>query len=111
MLVSSHILAEIEHACDSVAILRRGRCIIDGPVASVLASAGPAQHRVGLDDLVAVVVVLRGADLTVSRVDGQIWVAVAQERAGDISRLLAERLQVRQKMSSRVPLQKNGYVV
>ena len=91
VLVSSHILAEIEHACDSVAILRRGRCIIDGPVASVLASAGPAQLRVRLDDLDAGLEVLRRADLSVERVDGHLAVAVAPERAGDISRLLAER--------------------
>ena len=91
VLVSSHILAEIEHTCDSVAILRRGRCIIDGPVAAVLASAGPARLRVRLDDLDAGLEVLRRADLTVERVDGHLSVAVAPERAGDISRLLAER--------------------
>ena len=60
VLVSSHILAEIEHTCDTVAILRRGRCILDGPVASVLASAGPARLRVRVDDLDAGLSVLRG---------------------------------------------------
>jgi ABC-2 type transport system ATP-binding protein len=90
VLVSSHILAEIEHTCDAVAILRRGRCILEGPVASVLAAAGPARLRVRVDDLDAGLSVLRGADLSVERDDGHLSVAIAPERAGEVSRLLAE---------------------
>jgi ABC-2 type transport system ATP-binding protein len=91
VFVSSHILAEIEHTCDSVAILRKGRCIVDGSVAHVLAQAGGPHHmRVTVDDLDAGLSVLRRADLDVARNDGHLSVAVGPERAGDISRVLAE---------------------
>ena len=42
VFVSSHVLAEVEHTCDSVAILRRGRCVAQGKVADVMASAAAA---------------------------------------------------------------------
>jgi ABC-type uncharacterized transport system ATPase subunit len=73
-----------------VAILRKGRCIVDGPVAAVLASAGPAPLRVKVDDLDAGLAVLQRAHLSVQRDDGHLSVAVPPERAGDISRLLGE---------------------
>ena len=70
VFVSSHILAEIEHTCDSVAILRRGRCIVEGTVADVmaLAAAGP-RMLVALDDLDAGHEVLRRAALPVERAE------------------------------------------
>ena len=42
VFLSSHVLAEVEHICDSVAILRRGRCVAQGKVADVMASAARA---------------------------------------------------------------------
>src|SRR3954463_2283650 len=51
VFVSSHILAEVEHTCDIVAILRHGRCVASGTVESVLASAGPSGWLVKVDDL------------------------------------------------------------
>lgn len=39
VFVSSHLLAEIEQTCDSVAILRRGRCVAQGRVADIVARA------------------------------------------------------------------------
>ena len=41
VFVSSHLLSEVEHTCDTVAIVDRGRCLVEGPVRSVLAGAGP----------------------------------------------------------------------
>jgi ABC-2 type transport system ATP-binding protein len=90
VLLSSHLLAEVEHTCDAVAILRKGRCILDGPVASVLA-AGPSRLQVRLGDLDAGFAVLRQAALAVERVDGHLSVTVPAERAADVSRLLGER--------------------
>lgn len=36
VFVSSHILSEVQQLCDHVAILARGRCVAEGPVADVL---------------------------------------------------------------------------
>jgi ABC-type multidrug transport system ATPase subunit len=88
VFVSSHILAEIEHTCDSLAILTRGRCVAQGSVASVLASAGPSSLVVRVDDLDAGLHALRRAAMSVERVDGHLRVDGAV-RAGDVTRVLA----------------------
>jgi ABC-2 type transport system ATP-binding protein len=96
VFVSSHILAEVEQVCDTIAILRRGKCVAAGSVASVLASAGPPGWLVKVDDLSAGFDVLRGAALEVERVDGHLRVGTATAvEPGEITRLLAaERLWV-----------------
>jgi ABC-2 type transport system ATP-binding protein len=90
VFVSSHILAEVEHACDMIAILRRGKCVATGSVASVLASAGPSGWLVKVDDLAAGFEVLTSAALDVERVDGHLRVgSAATTEPGEITRLLA----------------------
>src|SRR6476620_4400311 len=62
VFVSSHLLSEIEHTCDRVAILNRGRCVRQGSVREVLASAGAGQAMlVQVPDLDAGVEALRRA--------------------------------------------------
>ena len=56
MIVSTHVLADVERVCDRVAILDRGRLVIEGPLADLLeaharpiflldAGAGPGRRR------------------------------------------------------------------
>src|SRR5438105_9048453 len=47
VFVSSHLLSEVEHTCDRVAIIAHGRCIASGRVDDLLAG-GLARHRVRL---------------------------------------------------------------
>jgi ABC-2 type transport system ATP-binding protein len=90
VFVSSHILAEVEQTCDAVAILHRGRCVAEGTVADVMASAGAAGVRVTVDDLTAARQVLERAGLgEVETGDGHLRVAVPPAGAGVISRVLA----------------------
>jgi ABC-2 type transport system ATP-binding protein len=89
VFLSSHILAEVEHTCDAVAIVHRGRCVASGSVASVLASAGPASVLVTVDDLASGFEVLRRASMPVERSNGHLRVAIAPSQAGEITRLLA----------------------
>ena len=49
VFVSSHLLSEVEHTCDRVAIIAHGRCITSGRVDDLLAG-GLARHRVRLPD-------------------------------------------------------------
>jgi ABC-2 type transport system ATP-binding protein len=85
VFLSSHLLSEVEQVCDRVAILSRGRCIVSGSVADVLASRSTGELRVRVDDAAAAMSILdaagvaavAGADpqtLTVSGVDDPAFV-------------------------------------
>ncbi len=51
VLISSHILAEVQQVCDSVSIIGRGKLLAGGPVSEVLQRArGPAEVRVRIAD-------------------------------------------------------------
>jgi ABC-type multidrug transport system ATPase subunit len=49
VFVSSHLLPEVEHTCDRVAIVARGRCIATGSVHELLQGTS-ARYRVRADD-------------------------------------------------------------
>ncbi|WP_347060462.1 ABC transporter ATP-binding protein [Blastococcus sp. HT6-30] len=90
VLVSSHLLAEIQQVCDSVTILARGRRVASGPVASVLSRAGTGDVRVVVPDPAAAAAVLGAAGFAVSPApDGQVLVHGAPA-TGEITRVLAE---------------------
>ncbi|MGY1836791.1 ABC transporter ATP-binding protein [Blastococcus sp. SYSU DS0510] len=89
VLLSSHLLAEIQQVCDSVTILARGRQVAAGPVSSVLDRAGTGDVRVAVPDPAAAAAVLLGAGFSVSPApDGQILVHGAPA-PGEITRVLA----------------------
>jgi ABC-2 type transport system ATP-binding protein len=90
VLVSSHLLAEVQQVCDSVTILARGRRVAAGPVSSVLDRAGTGDVRVVVPDPAGAAAVLAGAGFSVSPApDGQVLVHGAPA-TGDITRVLAE---------------------
>ncbi|TYP84989.1 ABC transporter ATP-binding protein [Blastococcus xanthinilyticus] len=90
VLVSSHLLAEIQQVCDSVTILARGRRVASGPVAEVLSRAGTGDVRVVVPDPAAAAAVLSAAGFSVSPTpDGQVLVHGAPA-PGQITRVLAE---------------------
>ncbi|MCF6508205.1 ABC transporter ATP-binding protein [Blastococcus sp. MG754426] len=89
VLLSSHLLPEIQQVCDSVTILARGRQVAAGPVSSVLDRAGTGDVRVAVPDPAAAAAVLQGAGFSVSPApDGQILVHGAPA-PGEITRVLA----------------------
>lgn len=88
VLLSSHVLAEIQQVCDSVSILARGRCVATGPVGEVLASRGSGDVLVQIADPAAAAGVLQRAGFSVSPADGALMVhAVAAP--SEITRVLA----------------------
>jgi len=106
VFVSSHILAEIEHTCDALAIVHRGRCVASGPVAAVLAAAGPVGLLVTVEDLPAGFDLLRRAALPVERRNGHLRVAVGPSEAGAVTALLAaEQLWVTELRAERATLE------
>jgi ABC-2 type transport system ATP-binding protein len=94
VFVSSHVLAEVEQTCDSVAILRRGRCVAQGPVAEVVArTVGSPGVLVRVDDLAAGLAALGRAGMAVERRNGHLRVEVPAADAGRVTAALAaERL-------------------
>jgi ABC-2 type transport system ATP-binding protein len=94
VFVSSHILSEIEHTCDRVAILSHGRCVSQGTVHDVVTSAGAGEAMlVKVDDLDAGVVALRRAGIGAERRDGHVRVAIAPTEAERVTRTLAHAQQ------------------
>jgi ABC-2 type transport system ATP-binding protein len=89
VFVSSHLLAEVEQTCDRVAIIDRGKLILQGRVEEVLASAARPSMLVGLDDLAAGAHVLNEAGMR-AEIDGTLLrVALAAGDAARISKTLA----------------------
>ena len=91
VFVSSHILSEIQHTADRVAILSRGRCVKTGSVQEVLASGGAEGLIVRVRDLAAGREALATAGLRATEVDGTLRVEAAPDQAERVSRTLAER--------------------
>jgi ABC-2 type transport system ATP-binding protein len=86
VLVSSHILAEVEHVADTVSIIGRGELLAEGPVAGLL--GGSAQVRVGVADPRRAADVLRGAGLDTAP-DGE-HLRVTTDNPEQVTRALAE---------------------
>ena len=63
VFVSSHQLGEIQQICDRVAILRKGRCVVTGPVHEVLTNGHAAGLLVRVDNRAAALVVLDDAGI------------------------------------------------
>ena len=97
VLLSSHLLAEIQQVADHVTILARGRCVATGPVNEVLAAAATADVRVRVADPAAAAAVLTGAGFRISPAtfpdgspDWSVIVVHAVATPSDINRLLAD---------------------
>ncbi|WP_232677049.1 ABC transporter ATP-binding protein [Nocardioides sp. R-C-SC26] len=87
VLLSSHILAEVQQVCTSATIIGNGRLLASGRVDQLL-DDGPAAHVVQVPDVDAALAVLTAAGLTATRHDD--GVRVVTEDAAAISRALAE---------------------
>ena len=89
VLVSSHILAEVEQVADTVSIIGRGRLLAEGRVADIISAAGGSSVRVAVrsEDHAAAVRVLREAGLDLT--DGATHVVVrGVDDAAEIARRL-----------------------
>jgi ABC-2 type transport system ATP-binding protein len=89
VFVSSHILSEVQHVADRVAIVARGRLITQGPVGEVLAAAGSAGLVAKVPDPAAAVLRLAEAEIRARVAGDAIRVDVAAERGADVTRVLA----------------------
>jgi ABC-2 type transport system ATP-binding protein len=91
VFVSSHILSEVQHVADRVAILTRGRCVKSGPVAEVLSGGRSEGLRIRLDDLEAGRRALREAGFGASIEADHLRIELPSSDAARVTRALAER--------------------
>jgi ABC-2 type transport system ATP-binding protein len=93
VLVSSHLISEIEQVCDHVVMIRGGRLVHQGPVAELAAGQRPdivvaPEHVTDLEHLTRIFEV-SGLAVTASPGDGTAIVSAPDASAADLNRLAA----------------------
>jgi ABC-type multidrug transport system ATPase subunit len=94
VLVSSHILSEVQQIADTVTIIGRGRLLAEGDVNDILAADGRVAARVGVSDHLRAAEVLTASGFTVERLPNRILKVSLVNRKLDlavITRLLADQ--------------------
>ena len=97
VLVSSHILSEVQQVADTVSIIGRGRLLAEGPVSEILKGSSGHRLRVGVADPARAAQLLSAAGLEATLgSDGRITVVLgggpdadAGAGAAEVTRLLA----------------------
>jgi len=88
VLVSSHILDEVEQVADTVSIIGHGRLLASGPVGDVIGDQVATSVRVGVADPVAAQRILVDGGLLV-RMDGGLLVVDGVSDGAEVTRRLA----------------------
>ncbi|MFF1816991.1 ABC transporter ATP-binding protein [Kribbella sp. NPDC058245] len=89
VLVSSHILAEVEQVADTVSIIGHGRLLASGTVAEVIGGGTTTTVKVGVTDLEKASRVLTAAGLAV-RADGNYLLVDGVEHPAELTKRLAD---------------------
>ena len=90
VVVSSHILSEVQHTADRVAILARGRCVTTGPVAEILSAGRAAGLIARVDDQEAAIRALAEAGIEAVSDDGRLRVAMPTTEGARLTKILAD---------------------
>jgi ABC-2 type transport system ATP-binding protein len=90
VLLSSHILSEVQTVCDAVSIISRGRHVVTGPVTEVLATRDTHDVRIKVSDLEYAASLLEESGLPVRREADHIIVSDIADPAW-ITQTLARR--------------------
>lgn len=90
VMVSSHILSEVEQVADTVSIIGRGNVLASGSVKELIAGAGSSQVLVRVNDLAAASEALREFEIR-SRVVGDHLIVSGVTDPAQITYLLANR--------------------
>lgn len=105
VLVSSHLMSEMQHTADHLVVIGRGRLIADAPINEVIAGSSLNAVRVRTpqaDELAAQLV--RAGMSVQSQVDGQLMVVGASlEQIGDIA--FAHRVPIHELSARRASLE------
>jgi ABC-2 type transport system ATP-binding protein len=93
VLVSSHLISEIEQVCDHIVMIRGGRLVHQGPVAELQAGQQPdivvaPEHAADLEQL-AKILEVAGLSVMASPGEGTAVVSASGVSAADLNRLAA----------------------
>ncbi len=92
IILSSHLLYEVEQICDRVLIMRRGEMIANGRVSDLLAHGGHIEIKIDqADEAVKVLHPIAWINGVQLRDDGLILVDAPGERAAEITAVLAHK--------------------
>jgi ABC-2 type transport system ATP-binding protein len=106
VLLSSHILAEVQQVCDSVSIIHDGRLLSQGRVDELVGREQGGRVRLVVADPEAAVSTLRRAGLGATPGGGGVVHVEGAADPADVTRLLAaEELYVRELVPERVDLE------
>jgi ABC-2 type transport system ATP-binding protein len=91
VLLSSHLLAEVEEVCNRVAIVRTGRIVYEGEIAELKRSAGTTYRLATTDDERAQAVCRAQPGVDNVRVDsGRISFTASETAVAELSQALVE---------------------
>jgi ABC-2 type transport system ATP-binding protein len=90
VLLSSHLLAEVEELCNRVAIIRSGRIVYEGTLADLRASAGTNRYRLRTTDTaVARLILLEHSEAREISLEGdELTFSAAEDDVAALSRAL-----------------------
>jgi ABC-2 type transport system ATP-binding protein len=91
VIVSSHLLDEVEKTCDRLAVIDAGRCVASGPIGDVLATAGVGTLMVGVADLQAARNALAEVGIEAVVVEGKLRVTHDPTDAARVTEILAAK--------------------
>jgi ABC-2 type transport system ATP-binding protein len=107
VLVSSHLLAELALAADSVVIIKDGRLVTQGPVSAITAGAATVRVRSPQADRLRAVLTARGVAATLDGPDQVVASGVDTEVVG---RAVAEAGLVVYEMSAQRPALEEAFL-
>ncbi|MEV6411180.1 ATP-binding cassette domain-containing protein [Kribbella sp. NPDC051718] len=90
VLVSSHILAEVEQVADTVSIIGHGRLLASGTVAEVIGGSGKSTVKIAVDQLDRAATILTAAGMTV-RAEGNYLFVDGADHSAEVTRRLAQQ--------------------
>jgi ABC-2 type transport system ATP-binding protein len=97
VLISSHLLSEVEQMADVVGIIHGGRLLREGPLDELVRSSGEVRVRVGVEEMPRAAEIIRrlAPDRPLYGTDsgpqaGWFQVAIETSRAAELNRALAE---------------------
>jgi ABC-2 type transport system ATP-binding protein len=91
IMLSSHLLTEVEDVCNRVAIVRLGKIVYEGEMAELKSSGGTSYRLLTTDDDRALAVCRAQPGITDVRLkDGRIWFAADEQAVAELSQALVE---------------------
>ena len=91
IMLSSHLLTEVEDVCNRVAIVRLGKIVYEGEIAQLKSSAGTSYTLLTTDDDRALAVCRAQPGITDARMkSGRIWFAADEQAVAELSQALVE---------------------